>query len=386
MNGAIDNKLVDLGIVLPVGLQLKPLISHPDVSTAFLKKILRERGVLCVSEERKDILVCFFQIILTPQEFKLILHQIKTREESLKERDEAVELNDPNIELSSIANDNYMNLIDIGEDPYGNYSIVGAPAFTVVDEGIGVQKAVINYTLERRSLDSDYIQARRKFKANIELVRTKGEAQVTIVSRHSCLETKVINNKAIKQFKKTAKKKGLVKRAPSQSITFGCFTNAERIHFLLGCLNCSGHSDFGFDKITDLDLKPDSSLDLSKQDKLSWIKDKVSAIRLKGKALEDTFFVTDIDCHEYILIWRIQCQFQFSNKFGKGFFRVTLDFDNYARKANSRSRFQLSITEIKFDSDFSNESSEAELNKKFAARLHEAKEAVYKEIMGAKKV
>jgi len=370
-----QSKLVDLGMILPIGNELEPILGQREITVAFLNGLLRKRKILSNSQDKEEVIQLYKELVLTPIEIKAILQQLREKEENLKIRNEKIELANPEVKLSEIANNELVNIRKIGGDLYGNFNIVGTPSFARNTTG-STQTLTLSYTLEKRATNADYIKSRRRYQSEIALTKKTGSSKVIITSKYSANETREINSKLIKKILKKGKKDKLVKKKPSEKITFGCFTNAFRVRFLLDCLNCD-HSAFFFDKITDLDLKPDENLDLNEQEKLAWISDKVSTIRLSGQKLEETFFITDNKCHPYILIWRLEVRFRFSSTECKGMFKVLFIFTGNPRSLKDNYRFDYSISEFKLDSNFPGQPSEDVLKSRFQKSINDSVEKSY---------
>ena len=345
INDEISTRLIDASNILPIGSNLRPLVGHSDITIATLKKVLSERGLAIANADKSSICDLMEQLILTPEEFSFLLNKLKTREESPKQLKDDLTLNS-DIAFADLIDAGALNLTQASEDPYGNYSLAHHPS-GVITKKDGLESIKFEYTIHRRSISSDYIQGLRAFGGTIEISRKTDSKEITIKTNYSCKETKVINKVALKKFKKNLKKLQIIDDTKTDKIRFGSFDNKGRINFLLNCTNCDNHTKFKFKKITDLELKPDDKLKISDIKTLAWLKNKVSKIKLTGSALEETFFFTDPDCHEYLKIWRLDCGYEFDHAHGTGTFKVVYDFDNYGRSAKDSCVFQLAISEVK---------------------------------------
>lgn len=108
---------------------------------------------------------------------------------------------------------------------------------------------------------------------------------------------------------------------------------------------------------------------------------KVSAVKLKGQALHDTFFVTEMECRPFVIFWKTVCALKFVTADHSGSFTAVFEFADYATSNDSDSEFQISIENLTIDGRRPHHPEHLELTRRFTSRLTMEKEMAFKSIV-----
>lgn len=112
------------------------------------------------------------------------------------------------------------------------------------------------------------------------------------------------------------------------------------------------------------------------------MKSSVSKVLLTGE-LQDTFFVKDISCRPYLIVWRMEAQFKFESPDANGRFSAVFEFADYAVSKLGSSEFQVYILNLTADGKSQRNPDCVHLRKKFSLKLNSAKAEFFKKVMGA---
>lgn len=366
-----------LDYILPFGEDLRAFLMQSSVSESLLKRILRHRGVFTSSPEKKDLVSHLLLSYLTPDEFSLLLDSVTTREDSRKHRTFSHSVTCDNPSLASVIASDFP-IHDITQDHFGNSQVLGIPQWTA-DPQSGKESYVLSYQVERRSHASDWTQSRRVFDAEVRLTLDTSEKKLVISTTHTATETER-NNRLIGRFiEKDFRQKSFIGEGPANRITFGSFSNLQRILFFMKFTGINDIPGIRFDKLTDLSLKLDESQAVPDQERLNWMRNKVKTLKLKGDALQDTFFVTDKSCWPFVIVWKTELCFSFDLGGETGRFTAVFEFDDYATKESNDCEFQISIPYLSIDGRQQGHQNCSHLKRQFATRLNQEKERAFVE-------
>lgn len=138
-----------------------------------------------------------------------------------------------------------------------------------------------------------------------------------------------------------------------------------------------------FDKLTDISLKLDESKPVPNQERLNWMRDKVRTLKLEGDALQETFFVTDMTCREFVIFWKVEANYLFDWFGESGRFTAVFEFHDYASREAADCEFQISITTLSIDGKQQTHPDCSHLKKQFALRLNQEKERAFSEAIAS---
>lgn len=361
--------------VLPFGDDLRIFLTQDLVAESLLKRILRHRGIFLPTSEKKDMLPYFLLSFLSPDEFELMLDSIKTKEDSRKMRTASFTVACPNPNLSDMMPIE-LDVHQIAADPYGNSQIIGTPVLAD-DPTPGAKAYVLRYRVERLSHSSDWISGRRVFDGEIRFELDRLNKFLKVTTFHTAIETEKANRRLTQYIERDMRVRKMIGRDDAIKITFGSFTNAQRILFFMKFTALNEDVGLVFKKFSDLALKLDDSVPSPDEERLNWMRDKVSTVKLKGEALQDTFFVKDLTCRPYIIMWRVDAQYTFSTVDETGHFTATLEFADYGISQKRECEFQISIPALTIGNKQQGHPDCFALKRQFLVRLNEEKDKAF---------
>jgi len=279
---------------------------------------------------------------LTPTEFDYLMSIAIEREEKRKVRNDFDEL-DASASVSFADSlptpEGIQQITQLLDDKLKHCKLVGCPTLVRVTKN----HYKLQFELRRRNLHSNWIKSEQIFAAEINVIKDDKRGVVKIENWHTSEETRVATRLITHKIRRSMVDKGLVKKDQTKTLRFNSFTNAERIAFLMKFTGQFTKELFKFEKLVDLSLKLDPKSN-STDERLTWMKNKVSKLNLTGTALEDTFFVCDESCRDDLLVWRFECRYSFDTADGKGTIIIAFEFGRYAQTTSNEAPFEIACT------------------------------------------
>gem|GEM_PF-2084442 len=370
----------DSDFVLPSGDDLRVFLNQDSISTSLFRRVLRHRGVFMSSTDKKDLLGYFLLSFLSPDEIQFLLDCVRTKEDSQKVRSHTHSINCDNKSLAEMLPTD-LNFHKIVADPYGNSQTLGSPTFIRDPEGKS-ESHVLRYKIERMSIAADWIRARRVFDGEIRYTLNLEEKRLDVTTLHTATEIEKANRRFTGHVQRELKKNLYIDSDEEARITFGSFSNQQRVLFFMKFTAFNEHVGITFKKLTDLSLRLDEAVAVPDEERLNWMRNKVKKLRLNGDALQETFFVTDKNCRPYVIFWKSESSYVFETADESGTFGAVFEFADYAINELPSCEFQISISTLSIDGKQQTHPDCLALKKQFVLKLNRAKAQAFKDALG----
>ena len=364
--------------VLPLGDDLRVFLNQDCISESLLRRLLRKRGVFVPSVEKADLIPFLLLSYLTPSEFDELLSHVRKREDREMERSTSHSVICEAQNLGDLL-PQHIDIHSIATDKFGNSEILGTPVLTHEKEGRN-DSYIIRFKTERTNIAADWIRSRRVFEGSIRFTLDAESKRLIVTTIHTSAETEMVNRLVSRHIAKDLRDRQIIGKEPITRVTFGSFTNEERIRFFMKFTGVNEPIGISFEKMTDLALKLDETAGVPSSS-LNWMTAKVTAVKLKGQALHDTFFVTEMECRPYVIFWKTVCAFKFVTADYSGSFTAVFEFADYASSGDSDSEFQISIESLTIEGRRPHHPDHVELTRRFTSRLTMEKEKAFKSIV-----
>lgn len=328
---------------LPFSADLQPLLEQSYITTAILRDLLRRRGTFINSQDKDDV-VSFLKIsFLSPEEFDFLMSLAIDREEKRKVRNDYDELAaNRDITLgAAIPKLDELGIRDQLSNKIPNCSLIGDPNL----ERVNANHYRLKLRLRRRNLHSNWLKSDQEFTAEINLKKDDNKRVVKTECWHTSEETRTACRIISGTLRKKMTESGLIEKDKTTTLRFNSFNNYSRIGFLMLFTGSFSGACFSFEKLVDLSLRLDESSDCD-DERLKWMKQKVSKLNLSGTALQDTFFVTEKSCRKHLHVWRFECRYSFSTSDGSGTITIAFEFGGYSKTANPLAPFQITCVSL----------------------------------------
>lgn len=328
----------DIKQILPYGEQLRGFANQKFLSTSELNRILKERGVFSLFNE-KDYMVPLLQtLLLSPKEFDKIRDTFATKEDNKKVISRDITWKD-GIQLFStdmVA----MEVTEFIKQKLPTCNLVNPIILVPVENNHNHLKA--EFTLERQDINKVWYEQTNIFNGAIEFINeNKGKGRVII--SHTAIETKELAEFVVKTQIREFKKKGLLpENEQIRKITFNEFSNEERFVFFFRLTNHLQCDYFSCQNIKEVSIKPE---DNPLPEEIKWM-EEINKILLSGKSLDKKYFIEDKKFHRHLIIWNLDASFTYNYKGQKGECLVNFGFPDYTTDNYIDPEFELNISSI----------------------------------------
>lgn len=329
----------DIQKIIPYGEQLRGFVNQKFISPAELTSILRERGVIVLNSD-KDFTVPLLQtLLLTPREFDRIRDAFSVKEDNKKVISRDIKWGE---DIRLFSNDTLqIDVDDFIKRKLPTCSLLRPIRLIQVDNNPNHLKA--EFTIKRLDLNKSWYEQTNEFIGAIEFINENNGKGRVIIS-HTAPETKELAEYAVKEQIKTYKKKGFIEaKEELRRILFSDFSNDERFVFFFRLTNHLESVYFKCENIKDVSIKPD---EMTLPEEIKWMED-VNKILLSGRYLDNKFFIKEKKYHKSLILWSVDCLFQYNYKGQKGLLTVNFGFPDYPISKKDDVEFEINISSIK---------------------------------------
>ncbi|HHK2706965.1 TPA: hypothetical protein ACQRM3_005859 [Pseudomonas aeruginosa] len=353
--------------ILPQGEALRTYLAQPYIGSGDIKAVLRNRGVFINTQEKEQTIPALTLSLIRPSEFSQLQLAYTTKEDNPKITTQTIKWQGQETLLDSTPDSIDVNkLLDLD---FKNFKVLGAPNFYPVNKDLDTIR--MDYLLERVDRSKSWADSHKTFKGSIEIKKNKDKNELIIISTHTAPETRATNQAVSKHLVSHFKSvKQIDESEAVTSIRFCDFTNENRFKYLLGLTQYGRLVAVSFIEIVDMGIAPDPD-NLLPAD-LSWMKEKIRNLDMKGFNLEHSDFLSNASYRPSLFLHRLDAKFRFSTSGLDGDCVISLGFPEFSVGQNKDSEIELRIKQISFD------------NSGRSIDKNEAKETILKELESEK--
>ncbi|MDN7223072.1 GapS4b family protein [Providencia stuartii] len=308
---------------LPTRDFLRQLIGQQYVKPNELKNILRSRGVFTSNEDKKLLGSTLIKTGLSPEEYIELRSSYKTKEDNPKILTRQIKWSSETSLFDALESD--INFDELLDDNFGTIRLSYQSNF-IQPNNKNPNIVRLDFEIERKDITKNWGDNTTYHKGYIELSKDTTTLDLQLNFCHSSKETKEFGNKITKHIiNKFKKDRHIIDDEEILSIRFHDFDNMGRVNFLHKLSFDWRLNELYFQDTKDLQFSPDG-LDDKAPDELKWMKDKIEDLKLKGKDIHSTFFVSNKNYHKYIKLYKISCDYKFSTPDYEGTCRINYEF------------------------------------------------------------
>lgn len=357
----------DINKIVPHGEFLRGFINQRFISSKDLIKILRDRGIFILNQE-KDYIVNLMQVLLlSPSEFDKIRESFSAKEDKDKKISRELIWNE-NIQ---IFNPEFLKVDTTSflKDKLPTCELLRPISFVMVNQD--PNHIIASFTLKRSDINKAWYEQTNIFDGSIEFKNEQGKGYVRIT--HTAEETKELAEQILRAVITRYKNEGLMPRdAIPKKIMFSDFNNKERFKFFY-CLTTTINSEiFSFKEIKDISIKPDE--DDALPEDILWM-EKMKKIIISGESLNNTYFMSKPEYHSSLILWSIDALFSYEYRGSKGHISVSFGFPNFTKNI-SESEFEITIISLQ-PNDKMNLKQKKELESRLLSEFDNIKADIY---------
>lgn len=348
-------------ILLPTRDYLRQMIGLSAVKKSHIKDILRNRGVFFSSEEKDRMAPVLIKSGISPAEFIELKESVQDKEHSKKTKTRTIPW-ESDKHLSEAIRDDF----DPGEffdDRYGTCVLHNISGLTV--DGNNPDRVSIDYSIERNDLVKNWGENRSVYDGKLEM-RKEGDRLLVVSLAHTAPETKLFGEKLSSALIKSFKNDGHIDQdADITIIRFTDFNNSNRIKFLKELTQNGSQGLAKFSDTVDVNFAPDNTKPTVPPN-LEWMKEKIDRLKMTGKSLHSTFFVTDEDLFPYIMLFGLECKYEVQGEGYSGDCRILCEFSDRRDDSSSELVLNLIVLHVQMNnSDLKNDDIKKEIVNSF---------------------
>lgn len=338
---------------LPTRDFLRQLIAQPYVKPSELKNILRTRGVFTSNEDKKLLGNTLIKTGLSAEEYIQLKESYKTKEDNPKRQTRQIKWSSITTLFDALpdSDPDFESLLD---DNFGTIKLSSRPSFYLPDNN-NPELVRLDFEIERKDITKNWGESTSYHKGYIELEKNPSSLEVQLNLCYTSKEVKDFGNKLTKFLIGSFKKdKHIVENVKIVSIRFHDFDNKGRVKFLNELSYDWNLNELYFKDTKDLQFSPEN-LDDKAPENLKWMKDTIDDLKLKGKSIHSTFFVSNKEYHEYIKLYKIACDYSFAFTEYEGTCRINYEFHDIDSHNSELvvdiTNLNLSVSKIKISKD-----------------------------------
>lgn len=329
-------------ILIPTRDFLRQLIGQTKVKNVELKNVLRSRGVFTGSDQKEVIGPILIKTGLSPFEYVDLRESYKTKEESSKSKTRTIDWSSDSNLLESLPEAiDYETLLN---DQFGVFSVSSMSSFTALNDS--PDHIYIEFEIDRRDPVKNWGENTVTHGGRLEIRKSENGKSLNISLTHTAPETIDFGNKISSALIKHFKSEGHIKQDDNVTIIrYADFSNESRILFLNELTQNTSHSILRFIDTKDIHFSPDHEVPNPPAD-ISWMKDKIDDMKMKGQELHSTFFVSDKSIHPFIQLFGLQCDYEFTDANYSGTCRILFEFSDKDESTGGELTLNLSMLRL----------------------------------------
>lgn len=371
----MNKEPVDIERFLPFGEMLRGFVEQPFVTKSDVSDVLRSRGVFVNPNDKKETIPWLMNMLLSPDEFDRLRESQKTKEDNPKINTQTIPWASDDSLIDSVPDNFDINaVLDL---EFSNFSVVGSPNFVPLEDDS--DHVILDFEIERRDYSKNWASTESVYKGSLELQKIEDGDSVKLVVTHTADETRYVANKAASGLVKHFKKRGCVSESANiQRILFNKFDNCSRIDYFLSLSRDITSSVFSFKDVVDIEFSPEGDRDLPEG--MEWMEKRIEDLRVNGKSLHETLFITDSEYHPYLHLYHMETRFEFDYKGLKGECVISAGFPDYGKSKKGDAEFEVNVKSFKCEK--SSKVSRAEIGKFLLREFDRLKLESFEKAMG----
>src|SRR5690554_2923975 len=310
---------------IPQGDLLRQYLLKSSISTTLLSEVLKSKGVLVKSRNKKSTLPFYLKTIIDAKLFGLIENNEVKREKQPKFTNASIKVN-KEFKLDQLCDlklNLQTDLIEKNEFKL-SYTLKNVPEFYIDNDSSNKNQTKIALDIEVEIEDQleNYNSTTIERNAKIDVIL---ENDVLIINKsYTSPETKEIVDFVVEKVRKYLKEEQYInKNDDFVTIRFNDFDNDKRVEFLKSFKNISDNK-IKYKSIIDLDIEyQDNHKGFDK------LLDSITNMKVKGDNLDSHPFIDDINYYSKILISGIKIRYDFDIGLERGEFILNLEFPEF---------------------------------------------------------
>lgn len=326
---------------LPYGENLQAILNHPSITKSDIKSLLRLKGIFLDDVSNETTFPLLSTLLLDPSEFDYLKDKLQSREDKEKIFTRELEWSSNDSLVNSLPEN--FKIQDILGTSFVKYKVLGSPDFSMIQDN--PDKVSLKFKCETFNYNQAWFRIKNEFSGEVILQKLPGKGnRVQIQIIHTSPETTDVSNRVVRHLERHFKENGhMDARKEIRGITFGDFTNEERMGFFLSLTE--GNDIFEFLKSIKVDIGPAEGIPLPSE--IDWMAlGQVRDLEINGDILHEIDFIKDKSKHKFLEVCSMELEFVFRYPSAEGKCRINFGFNGYFKKKDSKTEFGISVVKI----------------------------------------
>lgn len=325
--------------LIPAGSELRVLLNSDHISYGEIHNLLKKKGIFVGSSDKSVTVPLLSATLLTFDQFSCLVETSIDRELRPKVKLSALQLTSQDADwITPLKNELLQNNYNICEK-LDNIELTDPPNLVVHDKN----KVKIPYTIRRCDYSKDWVSRELDFSGEIIIERTGNSLKLDFSSTHSCRETETINKRITSQISRILKTSGVTDSEKEKKITFGSFTNVERVRFFKRLTGGFGRT-LGLGSVNDMEIGRDiTGPPLPNDPQVAWMNQTVKKLKIDGEKLNNVFLISDEKYYPFYHVQRMDVTYTYCAGANEGSCRVGIYFSSSNRSEVNKDESELTF-------------------------------------------
>lgn len=370
----MENITTKINSFLPFGESFRGILQHPSISKTDINRLLKIKGIYVSNTDDETTFPLLLTNYISPVEFEHIKNRLKSRDDREKTITRTLDWASTSNLINAIPND--LSVQEIIKAVYPKYRVIGNPTFSMVDNN--PNNISLDFICESQNYSKEWFRTDNQSKGNITLEKiTTKDGLVRLQIVHTSPETTEIANKVVKKLECHFRDKGHTNPlGETKRITFGDFTNEQRVTFFLRFTR--GSTNLSFTKASYVDIAPSPEETLPSN--INWLElAKVKELHINGENLHEIHFIKDKTLHKYMELCEMTILYEFTLPYAEGNCKIKFGFPKFLTKRIRSIEFVVDVETINIKDEY--KVSENTVRKSILKEFEDLKMTIYNEVI-----
>jgi len=339
---------------IPVGSDLRVLLNSDHISYGEVQSVLKAKGIFVGNSDKAITVPLLSSTLLTPDDFSNLIASSVDRESRPKTKISGLDLvSDSSDWITPLKT----GLFAIEFDPGSNIASIEfsrSPSLVIESS----DRITIPYEVNRKDFSKDWVERELSFGGEIIIERQGNCLKLDFASRHSSKETETINKRITARICKILSESKTVQSDALKRITFGSFSNSERVRFFKR-LTGGVPKSLILGAVNEMEISRDlKGPPLPNEPQVAWMNQTVKRLKIDGERLNDIFLIADEKYYPYYHVQQIDITFTYALGTNKGACRIGFSFSasNKSDAAKDDAELTMDFARVTHDNQVNNDS------------------------------
>ena len=339
---------------IPVGSDLRALLNSDHISYGEVQSVLKAKGIFVGNSDKAITVPILSSTLLTPDDFSNLIASSVDRESRPKTKISGLDLVSDSADwVTPLKAGLFSSDFDPGLN-IASIEFLRSPSLVVESK----DRITIPYEVKRKDFSKDWVKRELSFGGEIIIERQGSCLKLDFASKHSSKETETINRRITARICKILSESKAVQSDEPRRITFGSFSNFERVQFFKR-LTGGVPKSLTLGAVNDMEISRDlKGPPLPNDPQVAWMNQTVKRLKVDGERLNDIFLIADEKYYPYYHVQQIDITFTYALATNNGSCRIGFSFSGPNKSDAGRDDAELTIdfARVTYDNQVNNDS------------------------------